>query len=227
MSFDLSINDLFKFGVHYGHLSRFKNPKMMPYIFGSNNKISLINLDKTIYFIKKSMQFVKKISSSKGTLLFVGTKKVATKIIEESAKKCNMPYINHRWLGGTLTNYKTIKQSINKLKILEIRKKDKKFDILPKKERLNLTKQLDRLNLNLGGIKDMENLPDAIFVVDVGYEKIAVQEANKLKIPVIGIVDTNNSPTGIDFLIPGNDDSIKSISLYLQVISDCILNNNK
>lgn len=218
-----SMRDMLKAGVHFGHQTSHWNPKMREYIYGARNKIHIINLEKTVPLFKDALNFIGNTVSKKGKILFVGTKDAAQKIVKEQAQRCKMPYVNHRWLGGMLTNYKTIRQSIRRLKDLESMFEKNSFGRLNKKEILNLTREKDKLERSLGGIKNMGSLPDALFVIDVGHEKIAVREANRLGIPVIGIVDTNNNPDGISYVIPGNDDSIRSIELYTQAVADCVL----
>jgi small subunit ribosomal protein S2 len=209
-------------GVHFGHQARFWNPKMAPFIFGERNKIHIINLEKTLPLYNDAMNFIGKMVSNKGTVLFVGTKRSARETVRSEAERCKMPFVNHRWLGGMLTNFKTVRQSIKRLKDLETMEQDGTFDKLSKKEALMLMREKEKLDRSLGGIKDMMRLPDALFVVDVGHEKIAVAEAKKLGIPVVGIVDTNHSPTDIDYVIPGNDDSIRAIQLYVQGVADAV-----
>jgi small subunit ribosomal protein S2 len=209
-------------GVHFGHQARFWNPKMAPFIFGERNKIHIINLEKTLPLYNDAMNFIGKMVSNKGTILFVGTKRSARETVRSEAERCKMPFVNHRWLGGMLTNFKTVRQSIKRLKDLETMEQDGTFDKLSKKEGLMLMREKEKLDRSLGGIKDMMRLPDALFVVDVGHEKIAVAEAKKLGIPVVGIVDTNHSPTDIDYVIPGNDDSIRAIQLYVQGVADAV-----
>lgn len=223
MNTTVSMRDMLKAGVHFGHQTCHWNPKMGAYIYGARNKIHIINLEKTLPMLKDSLNFIGNIASKKGKILFVGTKPAAQDIVKEEAQRCHMPFVNHRWLGGMLTNYKTIRQSIRRLKELEAMFEKNAFGRLTKKEILNLTRETAKLDRSLGGIKNMGGLPDALFVIDVGHEKIAVREANRLGIPVIGIVDTNNSPEGVNYIIPGNDDSIRSISLYAKTIADCIL----
>jgi small subunit ribosomal protein S2 len=218
-----SMRDMLKAGVHFGHQTCYWNPKMGSYIYGSRNKIHIINLEKTLPLLRDALNFMSSTASKKGKILFVGTKQAARDIIKEEAQRCHMPYVNHRWLGGMLTNYKTIRQSIRRLKELEAMFEKSAFGRLNKKEILNLTRERDKLDRSLGGIKNMGGLPDALFIVDVGHENIAIAEANRLGIPVIGIVDTNNSPEGVSYIIPGNDDSIRSISLYAKAVADCIL----
>lgn len=223
MNTAVTMRDMLKAGVHFGHQTCHWNPKMGAYIYGARNKIHIINLEKTLPMLKDSMNFIGNIASKKGKILFVGTKPAAQEIVKEEAARCHMPYVNHRWLGGMLTNYKTIRQSIRRLKELESMFEKNAFGRLNKKEILTLTREMAKLDRSLGGIKNMGGLPDALFVIDVGHEKIAVREANRLGIPVIGIVDTNNSPEGVNYIVPGNDDSIRSISLYAKAIADCIL----
>jgi small subunit ribosomal protein S2 len=210
-------------GVHFGHQTRFWNPKMAPFIFGHRNKIHIINLEKTLAKYNEAMSFVKKMAAKKGTILFVGTKRQARDTIAEEAKRCGMPYVDERWLGGMLTNFKTVKLSIKRLKDLEQMQLDGSFERMSKKEALTVSRELVKLQKSMGGIKDMPGLPDAIFVIDVGYHKIAITEAAKLGIPVIGVVDTNHSPEGISYVIPGNDDSSRAILLYARGVADSIL----
>jgi len=220
-----TMRDMLKAGVHFGHQARFWNPKMAPYIFGERNKIHIINLEQTLPQYNDATNFLGKIASKKGKVLFVGTKRAARDAIKEHAQLCNMPYVAHRWLGGMLTNFQTVKKSIKRLKDLEIMAADGSFANLSKKEGLMRTRELDKLERSLGGIKDMAGLPDALFVVDVGHEKIAIAEAIKLGIPIVGIVDTNNSPDGVDYVIPGNDDAIRAIQLYVAGIADSIVHS--
>ncbi len=219
----VTMRQMLEAGVHFGHQTRYWNPKMGQYIFGERNKIHIINLEKTLPMFNDAMNFISQVASKRGKVLFVGTKRAASRAIKEQALRCNMPYVNHRWLGGMLTNFKTVKQSIKRLKYLEKASTDGTFDTLTKKEVLMHSRELDKLEKSLGGIKDMNNLPQALFVIDVGHEKIAVQEANKLGIPVIGVVDTNNKAEGIDYIIPGNDDAIRAINLYTSAAADSIL----
>ncbi|HSW92893.1 MAG TPA: 30S ribosomal protein S2 [Gammaproteobacteria bacterium] len=223
MSSSVSMREMLKAGVHFGHQTCHWNPKMGEYIFGARNKIHIINLEKTVAMLGDALNFMGNIASKKGKILFVGTKPAAQEIIKAEAQRCFMPYVNHRWLGGMLTNYKTIRQSIRRLKELEGMFEKNSFGRLNKKEILQLTRERDKLERALGGIKNMGGLPDALFIIDVGHEKIAIAEANRLGIPVIGIVDTNNSPAGIDYVIPGNDDSIRSIQLYTEAVANCVL----
>ncbi len=209
-------------GVHFGHQTRFWNPKMAPYIFGHRNRIHIINLEKSVALFAEAESYVRKLSAKKGTVLFVATKRQAREILQEEAVRANSPFVNHRWLGGMLTNYKTVQQSIKRLRELEAITAEGAEGV-SKKEALVMARELEKLNRSLGGIKDMPNLPDAIFVIDVGYQKGAIVEAKKLGIPVIGIVDTNNSPAGVDFIIPGNDDSTQAIRLYARGIADAVL----
>ncbi len=220
---DVSMRQLLEAGVHFGHRTRYWNPKMAQYIFGHRNKIHIINLEETLPLIKEAHNYVSRLAASGGKVMFVGTKRAARDTIAAEAQRSNMPYVNQRWLGGMLTNFKTIKQSIKRLKDIEQMFEDGSINRLTKKEQLNTTRELEKLNKSLGGIKDMHSLPDALFVVDVNYEKIAIAEANKLGIPVIAVVDTNCSPEGIDVVIPGNDDAIRSIRVYCQVIADAVL----
>ena len=223
VSKQVNMRALLEAGVHFGHLTRFREPRMAEYIYGINNKINIINLEKTLPMFNGAMKFVRKVASRGGRILFVGTKRSARDIVAENAKRCGMPYVNYRWLGGMLTNYKTIKQSIRRLNELEKMREDGTYGHLTKKEVLNLDRELTKLENSLGGIKEMGGLPDAIVVIDVGYEKIAIQEANRLKIPVIGVVDSNSNPEGVDFIIPGNDDAMRAIQLYTGTVADIII----
>ena len=220
---NVSMRDMLEAGVHFGHQTRFWNPQMAPYIFGDRNKIHIINLEKTLPLFDDALNFLGRMASTRGRILFVGTKRAASKIVREQAERCGMPYVNHRWLGGMLTNYKTVRQSIKRLKDLEQMQEDGSMDRITKKEALTLTREMEKLDRSLGGIKNMGGLPDALFIVDVGYEKIAVSEARKLGIPVIGVVDTNNSPDGIDYVVPGNDDAIRAITLYTSGVADAVM----
>ena len=219
----VTMRDMLKAGVHFGHQTRYWNPKMGKYIFGARNKIHIINLEQTLPMFINALSFVEKLASGKNKILFVGTKRSASKIVAEQAARCNSPYVDHRWLGGMLTNFKTIRASIKRLRELEAQSADGTFDKLTKKEALMRSRDLEKLERSLGGIKDMGGLPDAMFVVDVEHERIAISEANKLGIPVIGIVDTNSSPEGVDYVIPGNDDAIRAIELYLSAMADAVL----
>jgi small subunit ribosomal protein S2 len=219
----VSMRQLLEAGVHFGHQTRFWDPKMVSYIYGSRNKIHIINLEKTLPLLHDAVNFVGNVAAKGGKILFVGTKHSAQQVVSEEAQRCDMPYVNHRWLGGMLTNYKTVRQSIKRLKDLETMDQDGSMDRLSKKEALSLRRELAKLEHSLGGIKNMGSLPDVLFVIDVGYEKIAVNEAAKLGVPVVGIVDTNNNPDGVDYLIPGNDDAIRSIRLYASSMADAII----
>ncbi len=220
----VTMRQMLEAGVHFGHQTRYWNPKMAPYIFGQRNKIHIINLEKTLPLYEEAMNFIGKLASNGGKILFVGTKRAASNVIKEEAERCGMPYVNHRWLGGMLTNYKTIKLSINKLKELEAMVADGSLDQkFSKKEALGVRRKLAKLERSLGGIKDMKGLPDALFVIDTGHEDIAVAEARKLGIPVVGVVDTNNDPDLVDYIIPGNDDAIRAIQLYVQGASAAVL----
>ena len=220
---EVSMRDLLKAGVHFGHQTRFWNPKMRKYIFGARNKIHIINLEKTVPALNESLKIVANLTQNKNKILFVGTKRAASKIVKEEAERSSMPYVNHRWLGGMLTNYKTIRQSIKRLRELETQQQDGTFDKLTKKEVLMLNREMEKLERSIGGIKDMGGLPDALFVIDVDHERIAIKEANKLGIPVIGVVDTNSDPDGVDYVIPGNDDAIRAIQIYSKAIADTCL----
>lgn len=220
---NITMRQMLEAGVHFGHQTRYWNPKMSAYIFGIRHRIHIINLEKSLPMYRDAVNFVSGLAAKRGKLLFVGTKPAAREIIREEASRCGMPFVDHRWLGGMLTNYKTIRQSIKRLRELENAMNEGKLEGLTKKEMLNCTREREKLDRSLGGIKDMGGLPDAIFVVDVGHEKIAVDEAKKLGIPVIGIVDTNYGPAGIDYIIPGNDDSVRAIRLYCSGFADAIL----
>lgn len=218
-----TMRQMLEAGVHFGHQTRFWNPKMAPYIFGHRNKIHIINLEKTLAKYNEAMSFVKKLVARKGSVMFVATKRQAREIVAEEAQRCGMPFVDERWLGGMLTNFKTVKQSIKRLREMEQMAEEGAFEKMPKKEALMLQRELVKLQKSLGGIKDMAGLPDALFVIDVGYHKIAVTEANKLGIPVIGIVDTNHNPEGVNYVIPGNDDSSRAIRLYARGVADAVL----
>lgn len=217
------MRQMFEAGVHFGHRTRHWNPKMEPYIYGARDKIHIINLEKTLPLYQDALNYLGSVTARRGKILFVGTKRAARDIIKEQALRCGMPYVNDRWLGGMLTNYRTVRQSIKRLKELETMSQDGTFQRLAKKEALQLTRELQKLERSLGGIKDMGGIPDALFVIDVGHEHIAVSEAQKLKVPIVGIVDTNNSPDGIDYIIPGNDDAIRAVELYITQVADAIL----
>ena len=219
---DVTMRQMLEAGVHFGHQTRFWNPKMAPFIFGDRSKIHIINLESLPLF-KDAVNFTGAMASKKGMVLFVGTKRAAQDVVKEEAIRCGMPYVNHRWLGGMLTNWKTVKQSIKRLKELEKMGEDGTFERLTKKEGLTLQRELEKLERSFGGIKDMGRLPDAVFVIDVGHEKIAIAEAKKLGLPVIGVVDTNNSPDNVDYIVPGNDDAIRAIRLYGQGIANAVI----
>ena len=216
----VSMRDLLKAGAHFGHQTKYWNPKMSKYIFGARNKIHIINLEKTLPALNEATAVVEKMSASNNKILFVGTKRAASKVIAEQATRVGQPFVNHRWLGGMLTNYKTIRQSIKRLRELEAMHQDGTFDKLTKKEVLMATREQQKLERSIGGIKEMGGLPDALFVIDVDHERIAINEANKLGIPVIGIVDSNANPDGVDYVIPGNDDSIRAIQIYVEAIAN-------
>ncbi len=219
----VTMRQMLEAGVHFGHQTRYWNPKMAPYIFGDRNKIHIVNLEKSLPMYEEAIKFVRQMAANKGTILFVGTKRQAREIVKEEAARCGASYVDYRWLGGMLTNFKTVKLSIKRLKDMEVMMEDGTMDRISKKEALGFKREMVKLERSLGGIKDMGGLPDAIFVIDVGYENGAITEANKLRIPVIGIVDTNNSPAGVDYVVPGNDDSSKAIRLYAQGMADAIL----
>ena len=219
----VTMRQMLEAGIHFGHQTRFWNPKMAEFIFGERNKIHIINLEKTLPMFNDALNAISKIAAGNGKILFVGTKRAARQPIQEEAERAGMPYVNHRWLGGMLTNFNTVRQSIRRLKDLEQMSTDGTFGRLTKKEALNQTREMEKLEKTLGGIKDMGGLPDAVFVVDVGHEKIAVHEAKILGIPVIGIVDTNNAPDDVDYVIPGNDDAIRAIKLYIEGVADAII----
>jgi small subunit ribosomal protein S2 len=218
-----TMREMLEAGVHFGHQTRYWNPKMAPYIFGHRNKIHIVNLEKTLAMYQDALKFVRQLTANKGTVLFVGTKRQAREIIKEEALRSGSPYVDYRWLGGMLTNYKTVKQSIKRLKDIETMIQDGTMEKIAKKEALRYQRELEKLQRSLGGIKDMNGLPDAMFVIDVGYQKGAVAEVKKLGIPVIGVVDTNHNPEGIDYVIPGNDDSSRAIRLYARGVADAIL----
>jgi len=220
---DVTMRQMLEAGVHFGHQTRYWNPKMAPYIFGARGKIHIINLEKTLPLMVEALNFTSSLAARRGSIIFVGTKRAAGKSIREEAERCGMPFVSHRWLGGMLTNFRTIKQSIKRLKSLEAAAEDGSLSHLQKKEILQLQREQEKLERSLGGIKNMKGLPDAMFVVDVSHEDIAIKEAHKLGIPVVAVVDTNCSPEGIDYVIPGNDDAIRSVRLYTQLIADSIL----
>ena len=219
----VTMRQMLEAGVHFGHQTRYWNPKMAPYIFGDRNKIHIINLEKTLPMYQDAMKFMRKLASNKGNILFVGTKRQAREILKEEAERAGCHFVNFRWLGGMLTNFKTVKQSIKRLQDVQVMLSEENIGKLAKKEALLLRRELDKLERSLGGIKDMGGLPDMIFVIDVGHEKGAITEANKLGIPVVGVVDTNNSPIGVNYVIPGNDDSTQAIRLYVRGAADAIL----
>jgi small subunit ribosomal protein S2 len=219
----VTMRQMLEAGVHFGHQTRYWNPKMAEFIFGQRNKIHIVNLEKTMTMYQEAMKYVRQLASNRGTILFVGTKRQAREIVAEEAQRAGMPFVDHRWLGGMLTNFKTVKASIKRLKDLEAMGQDGTFEKMSKREALTLQREMDKLNRSLGGIKEMTALPDALFIIDVGYQKIAVTEASKLSIPIIGVVDTNHSPEGIAYVIPGNDDSSRAIRLYARGVADAIL----
>jgi small subunit ribosomal protein S2 len=219
----VSMREMLEAGVHFGHQTRFWNPKMAPYIFGHRNKIHIINLEHTVAHLGDALKFLKQLAQRRGTVLFVGTKRQSREIIAEEAGRASQPYVDQRWLGGMLTNFKTVKASIKRLKDMEAVVAEGGLERMSKKEALSFGRELEKLNKTLGGIKDMAGLPDALFVVDVGYHKIAIQEANKLGIPVVAVVDTNHSPEGVDYVIPGNDDASRAVKLYARAVADAIL----
>jgi small subunit ribosomal protein S2 len=219
----VTMRQMLEAGCHFGHQSRYWNPKMAPYIFGERNKIHIINLEKSLPLYQDALNYVRKLIANKGTVLFVATKRQAREIVQEEAERCGMPFVNHRWLGGMLTNFKTVRQSVKRLRDLEQMTQDGTLEKMPKKEALMYQRELDKLMRSMGGIKDMNGLPDAIVIIDVGYQKGAVTEANKLGIPLVGVVDTNHSPDGVAYIIPGNDDSSRAIRLYMRGLADAVL----
>ncbi len=219
----VTMRQMLEAGVHFGHQTRFWNPKMAPYIYGHRNKIHIVNLEKTLGMYQEAAKSLRQLARNRGTVLFVGTKRQAREIISEEATRAGMPYVDQRWLGGMLTNFKTVKASIKRLRDMEAAQTDGGLERMSKKEGLMFQRELDKLMKSLGGIKDMNGLPDALFVIDVGYHKIAITEAKKLGIPVVAVVDTNHTPEGIDYVIPGNDDSGRAIRLYAQGIADAVL----
>ena len=224
---NVTMREMLEAGVHFGHQTRFWNPKMAPFIFGERNKIHIINLEQTMPMCKDAVNYLGKVASKRGKIMFVGTKRAASDSIREEAERCGMPYVNHRWLGGMLTNFRTVRASIKRLKELEEMAASNSYEKINKKEILNLSREQEKLEKTLGGIKDMGGLPDVLFVIDVGYEKIAVQEATKLGIPVVGVVDTNNSPDNIEYIVPGNDDSMRAIKLYTRLVADAIIDGKQ
>ena len=219
----VTMRQMIEAGVHFGHQTRYWNPGMAPYIFGQRNRIHIINLEKTLPMFEDALNYIGKLAANGGNVMFVGTKRSARDIIETEAKRCGMPYVNHRWLGGMMTNFRTVRSSIRRLKTLQTMEEDGSFEKLVKKEALELTRERAKLERSIGGIQDMERLPDALFVIDVGHENIAIAEAKKLGIPVVAVVDTNNRADGVDYVIPGNDDAIRAISLYTKAVADAIL----
>ncbi len=218
----ISMREMLEAGVHFGHQTRFWNPKMAPFIFGHRNRIHIINLEKTLPLFQEACKFARQLAANRGTILMVGTKRQAREILATEARRAGVPYVDQRWLGGMLTNFKTVKSSIKRLKEMKAQQ-EAGLDAISKKEQLNFSREIDKLEKDIGGIQDMASLPDAIFVIDVGFHKIAVAEAQKLGIPLIGVVDSNHSPEGIDYVIPGNDDSAKAVALYARGIADAIL----
>ena len=219
----VTMREMLEAGVHFGHQTRFWNPKMAPYIFGHRNRFHIINLEQTMLMYQDALKFVRQLAGNKGTILFVGTKRQAREIVKEEAARAGMPYVDYRWLGGMLTNFKTVKQSIKRLREMEAMVADGTTERMSKKEALSFQRELEKLDRSLGGIKSLDGLPDALFVIDVGYQKGAVAEAKKLGVPVIGVVDTNNSPDGVTHVIPGNDDSSRAIRLYARGVADAVL----
>ena len=218
----VTMREMLEAGVHFGHQTRFWNPKMAPYIFGHRNKIHIINLEKSLPMFQDAQKFARQLAANRGTVLFVGTKRQAREIVAEEARRAGMPYVDQRWLGGMLTNFKTVKTSIKRLKDMKAQQEGG-LDAMSKKEQLMFTREIEKLERDIGGIQDMAALPDAIFVIDVGYHKIAISEAQKLGIPLIGVVDSNHNPVGIDYVIPGNDDSSKAVTLYARGMADAVL----
>jgi len=224
---NVTMREMLEAGVHFGHQTRFWNPKMAPFIFGQRNKIHIINLEQTMPLCKDAVNYLGKVASNKGKIMFVGTKRAASDAIKDEALRCGMPFVNHRWLGGMLTNFRTVRASIKRLKELDDMAANQNYEKINKKEILQLSREQEKLEKTLGGIKEMGGLPDVLFVIDVGYEKIAVLEATKLGIPVVGIVDTNNSPDNIDYIVPGNDDSMRAIKLYTRLVADAVLDGKQ
>ncbi len=218
-----TMRQMLEAGVHFGHQTRYWNPKMAPYIFGHRNKIHIINLEQTMVMYQQAMKFVAKLAANKGTILFVGTKRQAREIIAEEAARCSMPYVDHRWLGGMLTNFKTVKQSIKRLRDMEQIVSEGSLEKMSKKEGLSFSRELQKLQRSLGGFKTLNALPDALFVIDVGYQKGAISEAQKLGLPVVAVVDSNHSPDGVAYIIPGNDDSSRAIRLYARGVADAVM----
>ena len=218
----VTMRQMLEAGVHFGHQTRFWNPKMAPFIFGHRNKIHIINLEKSLPMFQEAQKYAKQLVANRGTVLFVGTKRQAREIVAEEARRCGMPYVETRWLGGMLTNFKTVKTSLKRLKDMKAQQ-EAGLDSMSKKEQLMFSREMEKLEKDIGGIQDMNALPDAIFIIDVGYHKIAVSEAKKLGIPLIGVVDSNHNPEGIDYVIPGNDDSAKAVTLYARGLADAVL----
>ena len=218
----VSMRQLLEAGVHFGHQTRYWSPKMAPYIYGERNRIHIFNLEKTVPMMDDGLNFLGKLASKGGKIMFVGTKRAARDAISDAASSCGMPYVNKRWLGGMMTNFKTVKQSVKRLKESEAMFADGSAERLNKKEQLKVTREMEKLDNSLGGIRDMERLPDAMFIIDVGHEKIALAEARKLGIPIVAVVDSNNSPEGVDYVIPGNDDSIRAIQVYVHAVAEAI-----
>jgi small subunit ribosomal protein S2 len=218
-----TMRQMLEAGVHFGHQTRFWNPKMAPYIFGHRNKIHIVNLEKTLVMYQDAMKYLRQLAANRGTVLFVGTKRQAREIVAQEARRAGMPYVDERWLGGMLTNFKTVKTSIKRLRDMEATVAEGGVERMSKKEALLFSREMEKLNKSIGGIKDMNGLPDALFVIDVGYHKIAITEAQKLGVPIVAVVDTNHSPDGINYVIPGNDDSGKAIQLYAEGAADAIL----
>ncbi len=223
---NVTMRDMLKSGVHFGHQTRYWNPKMKQYIFGARNKVHIINLEQTLPMFNDALNYLSSVAGNKGKILFVGTKRAASEAVKEAATKCGQFYVNHRWLGGMLTNWKTVRQSIKRLKDLEAQAQDGTFEKLTKKEALMRAREMEKLEKSLGGIKDMGGLPDALFVIGADHEHIAIKEANNLGIPVVSVVDTNSDPDGVDYVIPGNDDAIRAIQLYVNAVADTV-NNSK
>lgn len=217
------MREMLEAGVHFGHQTRYWNPKMAPFIFGARNKIHIVNLEQTVVKYTEAAKFLRQLAARGGNVLFVGTKRAARELVAAEAARCGMPYVDSRWLGGMMTNFKTVKTSVKRLKDMEIQQAEGATEHMSKKEALMFQRELEKLNKSIGGIKDMNTLPDALFVIDVGYHKIAIAEANTLGIPVVAVVDTNHSPDGVDYIIPGNDDSAKAIALYARGMADAIL----
>ena len=223
MTTQVSMRQMLEAGVHFGHQTRYWNPKMGPYIFGVRNKIHIINLEYSVPALNRALDLMRGLAEANNKILFVGTKRAASKIVKEQAERCGMPYVHHRWLGGMLTNYKTIRASIKRYRELEAQSKDETFEQFTKKKALMRRRAMEKLERSIGGIKDMGGLPDAMFIIDVDHEDIAVSEARKLGIPIIAVVDTNSDPEGIDYVIPGNDDAIRAVQLYVSAVADAIL----